>query len=382
MYQTILQTLSHISLENLSKVIFSGGKNKIQRIAIRPILQKGESFLQAEKQIGTQALHENFKFHKIFDFLHPLLADNHFTDVNILTLTETIAFKVSKKGKVHQTVTKHTQAKVQKNSHNNHKNYILTEGMHIPALVDLGIFNSDFKIIKGKHDKFVQINKYLEMIDAELKNYDKTHISVIDFGCGKSYLTFILYDYLTRTKGLQASIIGYDLKEEVITSCRTIAQKYGYSGIDFRLGDIATQGTDTTKANMMVTLHACDIATDYALAHAIKLGIPYLFCVPCCQKEINSQLKIKGDLQILTQHGLYKERFSSLFTDAIRCEVLAEYGYRVDVVEFVDFSNTPKNAMIRAKLNVLSQPKPNLDKMLTLCNAYSVSHTLIKLLQQ
>jgi len=381
MLLSIIKEISQIPFEQISKVIFSGGKNTLRRITLRPVHLKGEQFLQCEKTVGTQVFHTNIAFNAVSAALESLLADNTFSDINIFTRAENIAYHISKKGNTHKTITRLNEKREVDTAHNKEKKYIITDGMRIPALVSLGIFDENFTLKKRKSDKFVQINKYLEIIDAELKNYAKDAITVIDFGCGKSYLTFIVYYYLTEIKKLKTVMLGYDLKQEVIEECRTIAKQYGYDGIQFHAGDIASAKNHADKADMMLTLHACDTATDYALCHAVKTGIEYIFSVPCCQQELGAQIALMGDLVILGKHGLYKERFSALLTDAIRCEVLREFGYSVDVIEFVDFSNTPKNAMIRAKKIKSHKTPPDLKQMDALSDTFGVSHTLVKLMR-
>jgi SAM-dependent methyltransferase len=264
-------------------------------------------------------------------------------------------------------------------THNRKKKYLLAEGMEIPPLLDLDIFDASYHIVKSKNDKFVQINKFIEIISENLKHFSNNELTIIDFGCGKSYLTFIVYYYFTIIKKIKTKIIGYDLKSEVIQECREIARRYGYTGIEFFEGDISQMALYTGKVDMIITLHACDIATDYALWYAIKNKIRFICSVPCCQQEVNKQIKFTNEFSLLERHGLYKERFSAIFTDCIRCEVLRNFGYDVDVIEFVDFSNTPKNAMIRAELKHSPLDKA-LSNLNDLVSQFNVSQTLLNLI--
>ena len=264
-------------------------------------------------------------------------------------------------------------------THNRQKQYILSEGTPIPALIDLGIFNSNYEIIKSKFDKFKQINRFIEIIDDSFKTTNKDEITILDFGCGKSYLTFIVYYYFTYIKNIKATIIGYDLKADVVENCNKIATKYGYNNLKFFVNDVTNDKLFEGNIDMIITLHACDIATDYALFFAIKNNVKNIFSVPCCQHEINNSISKGGDYDILLKHGLIKERFSALLTDSIRAEILHESGYHVDVLEFVDFTHSPKNLMLRAT-KVAKGFKPNFD-IEKLTKQYKFNQTLYNLIK-
>jgi len=381
MYDSILYEITSMAFDKISKVVFSGSSGEMRRITLRPLLIKGKPFWQCEKNIGTKVYHANIEFNSLKFEIDKILLSNKFSDVNIFTIEENISYHLSKKGKSLRTTTKLEKKRDITLSHDRKKNYILAEGMEIPALVDLGVFDSSYRLIKGKNDKFVQINKFIEIIDAELKNFKKNSLTIVDFGCGKSYLTFIVYYYFAILRGIQTTILGYDLKSEVIEECQKIAKRYGYSEVNFHAGDISKMQLYADKVDMMLTLHACDTATDYALEYAIKNKVQYVFSVPCCQQEINQQIKFDNDLFMLGRHGLYKERFSAILTDCIRCEVLREFGYNVDVIEFVDFSNTPKNAMIRASLTQ-TQRRPNLESLQDISSKFNISHKLVNLIKK
>ena len=234
-------------------------------------------------------------------------------------------------------------------SHNREKAYILREGENIPALVDLGVFTRDMKIVRAKYDKYKQINRFVELIDQEFSQSGRKRITILDFGCGKSYLTFILYYYFSVKKGMDVKIIGYDLKEDVVARCGQIAEKYGYGGLEFVRADVTRDRLYDREIDMIVSLHACDTATDFALDYAIKKNAEYIFSVPCCQHEINAGIGKGGELDLLLSHGIIKERLSALLTDSIRAAVLEDMGYQVDMIEFTDFEHSPKNIMIRAR---------------------------------
>ena len=214
--------------------------------------------------------------------------------------------------------------------------------------MDLGVFTKDFKIVRAKYDKFRQINRFVELVAQGVKDEGADTIRILDFGCGKSYLTFILYYYFAVRRGIKTEIIGYDLKADVVERCNEIAARYGYEGLRFEVADVTRDTLADTKIDMVVTLHACDTATDYALAYAINRKVKHIFSVPCCQHEINLSIRKGGELDLLLEHGIIKERVCALLTDSIRAAVLEDAGYAVDVIEFVDFEHSPKNLMLRA----------------------------------
>ena len=244
------------------------------------------------------------------------------------------------------------------------KNYLLPEGSPVPFLVHLGLMTAEGKVVKSKYDKFRQINRFLEMLDDVLcdvlslreseKNplSENSPLSIVDFGSGKSYLTFAVQYYLTEVKKIPAQIFGLDLKKDVIAYCNSLAEKLAFKNLSFAVGDIASFGEDR-HPDIIVTLHACDTATDYALDYAIRQKAKAILSVPCCQHEINSQLSAKSvsedsPFAPLLKYGLIKERFSALATDAIRADLLEQKGYKVQILEFIEESATPKNLLIRA----------------------------------
>lgn len=248
--------------------------------------------------------------------------------------------------------------------HNRQKNYLLKEGVPVPFLVDLGVMTPEGKIVRSRYDKFRQINRFLEFIEDILpKLHRERENRIIDFGCGKSYLTFAMYHYLKIIKGYSIHVVGLDLKKDVIGRCNMLAEKYGYDRLSFYCGDIADyEGVE--QADMVVTLHACDTATDYALEKAVRWGAKVILSVPCCQHELNRQ--IKNDLlKPVLGYGIIKERMAALITDALRAELLEAAGYRTQILEFIEMEHTPKNLLIRAVKE--GKPKENqkeLDKLM------------------
>ena len=251
----------------------------------------------------------------------------------------------------------------------------------IPALVDLGVFTPDLRIVKAKYDKYKQINRFIELVDDAFRASEQQEITILDFGCGKSYLTFILYYYFTVKRGVKATILGYDLKEDVVEHCNAIAQKYGYDGLRFVVSDVTRDTLADTHVDMVVTLHACDTATDYALWYAVEKGVKHIFSVPCCQHEINATIHKGGDFDVLLRHGLLQERFSALLTDSIRAAVLEDMGYTVDVIEFIDFAHSPKNLMLRCVKDRRAGER-NLSAAWELAEKYGFRQTLLELAEK
>jgi SAM-dependent methyltransferase len=269
-----------------------------------------------------------------------------FRQVNAWTPEEERILLISKKGQCTYKVKKGEQDLKTNQEHDRKKNHILREGIPIAPLVDMGVFTREGKVVRSMYDKYRQINRFLEILDDELSHYRGNCLNVIDFGCGKSYLTFVLYYYLTQIRHIQVQMIGLDLKKDVIEKCNAAARKYGYEGLHFELGDI--NGFQTPfHVNLVVTLHACDTATDYALYNAVQWNADLIFSVPCCQHELNRQIKGTG-LPIMSRYGIIKERFCALSTDAIRGNLLTYAGYKTQLLEFIDFEQTPKNILIRA----------------------------------
>lgn len=332
------------------KLILSNPLRKDAQYRRIVVNRLGEGW-QAEKYTEKQVFHENMGADELKAFLETAMRQEY-RQLNAWDGEREHAVRVSKNGKASYMKKKTAQAPREKEGHNRKKHYILEEGRPVPPLVDMGIFTPEGKIVRTMYDKFRQINRFVELIDDEIGNLpqDRT-LTVIDFGCGKSYLTFVLYYYLTQIRRLDVRIIGLDLKADVIEHCNRAAEKYGYDRLHFELGDI--NGYECPHpVDMVVSLHACDTATDYALYNAVRWGARLIFSVPCCQHELNGQMQ-GGGLSILTRYGIIKERTAALMTDAVRGNLLTASGYRTQLLEFVDLSHTPKNILIRAvKTNI------------------------------
>lgn len=321
-------------------------KEGIIKVKVRPVMMKDRLFLQLESFSKTQAFHENLEpeaaVERIVDYM------KEFKQMQMATKDTDYTILVSKKGKV--TIQKKavkTSRNVKIQAHNRSKKYILQEGMKVPFLQDLGVMTQDGKIVRTRFDKFRQINRFLEFIEDILPQLDKDReITILDFGCGKSYLTFAMYYYLHELKQYDIRIIGLDLKSEVIAHCNALSKEYGYEKLTFLEGDIADY-EGVNEVDMVVTLHACDTATDYALAKAVGWNAKVILSVPCCQHELNSQIENEV-LAPIMKYGLLKERFAALVTDGLRAEYLESRGYDTQVLEFIDMEHTPKNILLRA----------------------------------
>ncbi len=342
------QYIRQIFDEKVQKLIISkpaDKADKYRKITVSPV----KDHYQIAKYTEKQVFHENVESDEIA-FQCAVLMNNRFMQLNAWSDTKEASIKVTKKGKVFYKAKKLSPDEMAKNQstgeHNRQKNYILREGNIIAPLIDMGIFTKDGKIVRSMYDKYRQINRFIEIIDDTIRERNLSRLNIIDFGCGKSYLTFIVYYYLTEIRGIEANIIGLDLKADVIDKCNAASKKYGYKGLRFELGDI--NGYDCPfDVDMVITLHACDTATDYALYNAVSWGAKMIFSVPCCQHELNQQMKT-DNLSVLTRFGIVQERFSALLTDSIRGNLLTYAGYRTQLLEFIDFEHTPKNILIRA----------------------------------
>ncbi|MGN0384769.1 MAG: class I SAM-dependent methyltransferase [Lachnospiraceae bacterium] len=315
------------------------------KVKVRPVNLKGALFFQHTLYKGTKVFHENLDAGELKKKL--LEEFTVFKQAELVSEKMTVHVLVSKKGKI--TVKKKYGAVVQAvpTEHNRAKKYILEEGKPVPFLVGLGVQTADGTVVRSKYNKFKQINRYLEFIEDIVKKLpeDRT-VRIVDFGCGKSYLTFAMYYYLRELRGYEVEITGLDLKEDVIALCNKLATEYGYSHLHFEMGDISTY-SGAEKVDMVVTLHACDTATDYAIEKAVKWGAEVIMVVPCCQHELNRQIK-NEELKPILKYGVIKERMAALITDALRADLLEEQGYDTQILEFIDMEHTPKNLLIRA----------------------------------
>jgi hypothetical protein len=382
--EELKSAIHEIVQQDIIKLVIS---NKINKDAtyykIIFVLKQDDvkQYYQIEKSTDKQVFHENIDIDSLGQKLLEYVPSNY-KQVDAWSNTATFELKISKKGKVHLGVKKSDNAKLNNKEHNKEKNYILKEGMIIEPLIDLGIFTKDGKVVNSKYDKYKQINRFVEIIDDEVKNNDFKELTILDFGCGKSYLTFVLYYYFVEIKKINVKMIGLDLKEDVIKKCNDIAKKYNYENLHFELGDI-NGFKYNNSVDMVITLHACDTATDYALYNAIKWDSKMIFSVPCCQHEFNSQIKTES-LSILTKYGIVQERVSALMTDSVRANLLECVGYKTQLLEFIDISHSPKNILIRASKSNISKDKREsaLTEVNVLMSQFNLNPTLYNLLKK
>lgn len=358
------------ALQNLGK--------PYKRIKIKTGSSSSGASFYAEFFTDTQVFHKTFSKEELDSFIEQNAGINFKSCIKKFSDKE-VTLLANKKGKITVLEKKLSPAKMNylpalssqdsllKNNltHNRIKNYIIPEGTPVPFLIRLGVMTPEGKIVNSKYDKFKQINRFLEYINdilpsvLEQKKCEDYPLQIADFGCGKNYLTFAVHYYLTQIKKIDCKIIGLDLKEDVIEYCNSLAKEFDCSGLIFKTGDISKYSDSEKEHNpdIVITLHACDTATDYALKYAVLKNAKAILSVPCCQHEINMQLEQNKrelentDAEIfkpLLKYGLIRERVSALITDSLRAEYLESAGYKVDVMEFIDMSHTPKNILLRA----------------------------------
>lgn len=377
MEQELDQIIKEIFKNKIIKAVLSNPKEtKYKKI----IISKTEQGFQAEKFTETQAFHENLNDDQVVLFAYSCM-DSGFRQLNAWDESYEYMVKISKKGKVFFNKSKSSGDVKVSGSNNRQKSYYLAEGTVIPPLVDMGVFTKDGKVVSSMYDKYRQINKFLQFIDEAIDKASLSKLNIVDFGCGKSYLTFVVYYYLTYVKKIDVTMTGLDLKEDVIKKCQKTAERYGYDKLSFKVGDVAVYESDS-PVDMVITLHACDIATDYALYHAIRWNTEIIISVPCCQHELNSQIE-SDEFAILTRYGLLKERTAAIMTDAIRGNLLEYCGYKTQILEFIDFTHTPKNLLIRGVKSKI--PDSHKEKLLSevenLIKEYNLKPTLYELLE-
>ena len=338
------------ALGTLSKLVLSQplDAEADAKLTVRPIFLRGGRCYQLERFRDNKAFQENLNEEQLLRRMETEL-DGRYRQALLVTETESAQYSLRRNGSYKKTAGAAVPRPAAAEGNNREKHHLLPEGEAIPALVDLGVFTRDYRIVRAKYEKYRQINRFVELVDQAFRDDGRQELTILDFGCGKSYLTFILYWYFAEKLGRRVKIIGYDLKADVVEHCNAVAEKYGYEGLRFVRADVSRDSLYGERVDMIVTLHACDTATDYALHYAIEKKVDYLFSVPCCQHEINLQMKKGGELDVFLRHGIVRERMAALLTDEIRTLILEDMGYQVDVIEFTDLENSPKNLMLRAR---------------------------------
>ena len=358
--------LSDLLDENLVQIVLSDpqAEQRYRKIKVRPLLLHGRLMFQESAWDGKQEFHTNLEKTDMQERIRTYL-ERDFRQLQAESAAWTASVRVSKKGK--QTLSRrkkpagtaagtHSAAAPSAPkqipyaaalSHNRQRRYLLPEGIPVPFLVKLGVMTGEGRVVAARYDKFRQVNRFLEYIeDVRDRLPQDREIRIIDFGCGKSYLTFAVYYYLHEICHLPLRVTGLDLKEDVIAHCNALAQEFGYETLRFQAGDVADYEEDG-PVDLVISLHACDTATDYALAKAVEWKAGVILSVPCCQHELNRQIK-NEILQPVLRYGILKERMAALVTDGLRASLLEEVGYQVQILEFIDMEHTPKNLLIRA----------------------------------
>ena len=378
------KAINEIVSEDILKLVISNKVNKnvkYNKITFTLKVNNKKEYYQIEKYTDKQVFHENINKDILKEKVLEYLLENY-KQLSAWSKDYNFDLKISKKGKIFLKKKKSDNKNIIKKSHNKEKNYILKEGMIIEPLIDLGVFTKEGKVVNSKYDKYKQINRFVEIIDDEIKKNNYKELTILDFGCGKSYLTFVLYYYFVEIKKINVKMIGLDLKEDVIKKCNDIAKRYNYDNLHFELGDI-NGFKYNNKVDMVITLHACDTATDYALYNAIKWNTKMIFSVPCCQHELNHQMKAES-LKILTRYGIIQERVAALMTDSVRANLLECVGYKTQLLEFIDIAHSPKNILIRASKGKVSNEKreKSLNEVKDLMKEFNFKPTLYNLLKE
>jgi SAM-dependent methyltransferase len=373
-----IDILEEIASKRPHKLVLSNGKGEYRKLVFQRKIIKGSNIFQLEKYTEKQVFHENIEEDKLTETVS-LYFPEAFKQLNAFTAETDYDIKAGKKGNLAISRKNVTGKQIVISGNNRKKKYILDEGMDIPVFRELGIFTSEGKVVRSMYDKFRQMNRFIEIVDDVLKNHKGNSINIIDFGCGKSYLTFLLYYYIVEIRHMKPRIVGLDLKEQVINNCNALAEKYGYKDLSFEIGNINGYKADM-KVDMVVTLHACDTATDFALYNAICWNADYILSVPCCQHEVNKQIH-SDKLSALTKYGIVKERTSALITDAIRGCVLESCGYKTDLMEFINIEHSPKNILIRSVKKNISSDKREKSRVEaeSICREFGITQTLMEL---
>ena len=334
------QEIVRVVISNLKK----GAECEYSKVTIKPYNSSKGIMYQFEYTVKNQVKHRNVEEYNLVDEIS-LLLENYFTQCMVYG-TES-DYHINCYGDKVKAKTMAATKKIAIGGHNKKKRYILNEDEHIDFLVYLGVMTKDGKVVNSKYNKFRQINKYLELIKPSIDMLPKDRpLKIVDFGCGKAYLTFALYYYVVKILNMQAEITGLDLKEEVIDYCNKVARELGYDSLEFQKGNIKDYSR-TQDVDMVIMLHACDNATDERIVQSLKFNAEIIIAVPCCQHEFFRQIE-NENLEPILQFGILKDRMTALSTDSLRAQILKALGFDVTVMEFIETEHTPKNLAIRA----------------------------------
>ena len=355
----LFELIKNIQEDKLIKIVFSDRQSgDFNKVIIKPIILKSAKNIQIESFKDNKAFHKNIDLNNLqelednlkeyIDNFKQILLQIEGSDISFIRKKENFSRKEKDSNLIKTS-----------NEHNKKKQYILNEGDKIDFLIELGLMSVEGKILKSSFNKFKQINKYLEFIDdvieeLKAKKLITNHINVLDFGCGKSYLTFALYYYLKNYReDLTFSIVGLDLKKDVIEFCNKLAKKLNYENLEFLNGNI--KDYDKSKeVDLVFSLHACNNATDYSLEKALSLDAKAILAVPCCHHEFfekiqkNKNSEFYNTLKIMADNGVVLDKFATLATDTFRSLSLELCGYKTKMIEFIDMEHTPKNILIKA----------------------------------
>lgn len=383
----VLNVLSDIFSQNpctLQKLTCSKSSDKsILNAQCKLFTSKGLTLVQLEtKEKGGKVYHENIALEQSAEKIFSILSST-FSQLNIITTTK--EYQIIKKKDCYISLENNKKV-VSENvikSHNKSKNYYFNDRTIVPFLIGLGIMSADGTVKQSQYDKFRQINKFLEYIDKAKNAFDPTSkIHIMDFCCGKGYLTFATYVYLNQICGLDVYVTGIDLKADVITTSNELAKQLQLDNLNFLAMDINDYNVPT--CDLVISLHACNTATDIVLFKAITCGAKAILSSPCCHHELSEQLH-NDDISFITSYPILHQRFSEMLTDSIRANTLKAYGYTVQVTEFIDLEGTGKNILINAILNVDTKKQPinsEIEEVKAYCKEYNVTPTLLRLLNQ
>lgn len=357
-FETLKELLVQAVRENsLIQVVLSSKRpdSEIDKAIVRPIVLKTGSAYQLAVRKGPKELHETITAEQLASRIVEVL-ELSFNEARVFTEEADHIARRNRDGSIQIKQLPPTKTSAEAVGHNRAKNYLIPEGVPCPFLAEIGVMTAEGRVHAAKTAKFRQINRFLELVDDVTKALPaEGPLRIVDFGCGKSYLTFALYHLFRVVHGRDAQIIGLDREKSVVETCSRVARKLGFADLEFRTGTIAEYDLEG-RVDMVVSLHACDTATDDAIAKAVHWQAPVILAVPCCQHELARTIEDSRELLAIERHGILKERFAAIATDALRAQALEICGYRTQVVEFIDMEHTAKNLLIRAVRRTTPHP--------------------------